>query len=470
MFYKALTVTVCAAAVAAGLTGPASAVASRPDFQLPFVCDGKVWRGETRANHSPRLAVDFNWGSGSDDQGEPVVASAGGTVVTAGPSGSGYGNYVIVGHGDGWSSLYAHLRGIAVQVGDRVRSGQRIGSVGMTGGTSSAPHLHYEQRRNGNDVAAVIDGFAVPYPAGGDWQGNFRSHNCGDDGPDIPADLSVSGVADEDGTLTVFARRDGHLETNNKSPDGQWGGWVSRGGNLASGPDAVLSAASNYHVVARGENGKVHYKRQNATGWGDWNTGFSDFDTPFAPAIVRIDNDTLMAFAVRASDKALMKRRFQAGSDGGWEDWTVLGDEKGFTSGPDAAVRDNGAIDIVIRGAGGFVKHAARRTDGTWTDFRPLGDLKSAPGAAPAVATRGNVIDILARGEHGAVWRNIHNDDGWSGWHLTALGRFNQGPDLVTDSRGGALLALGRDTDGRIVRAGWNPGEGWSDTLHIPAS
>ena len=82
--------------------------------------------------------------------GMPVHATAEGVVVTAEYSG-GYGNHVVIDHGYGHDTLYAHLSAIEVEVGDRVKRGALIGALGNTG-RSSGPHLHYEVHRNGQAV------------------------------------------------------------------------------------------------------------------------------------------------------------------------------------------------------------------------------------------------------------------------------------------------------------------------------
>jgi murein DD-endopeptidase MepM/ murein hydrolase activator NlpD len=84
------------------------------------------------------------------DMGEPVHATAAGTVSSAGWSG-GYGKMVEVDHGNGLATRYGHLSEIEVRVGDIIRIGQVVGRLGSTG-RSTGPHLHYETRVDGEAV------------------------------------------------------------------------------------------------------------------------------------------------------------------------------------------------------------------------------------------------------------------------------------------------------------------------------
>ena len=81
---------------------------------------------------------------------DPIVVVADGVVVFA-EWGGGYGNLVIVGHGTGWRSYYAHLEEIVVEVGQEVRQGELLGGAGSTG-YSTGPHLHFELRYQGRPV------------------------------------------------------------------------------------------------------------------------------------------------------------------------------------------------------------------------------------------------------------------------------------------------------------------------------
>ncbi len=123
---------------------------------------GYIWPCSSRRITSyfgPRPASATN-GIGSTNHGAidigavyystPVVASKAGTVTVATYS-SSYGNYVVINHGDGSTTLYAHMSVLTVSAGQWVSQGQKIGVTGSTG-NSTGPHLHFEIRIGGTRV------------------------------------------------------------------------------------------------------------------------------------------------------------------------------------------------------------------------------------------------------------------------------------------------------------------------------
>jgi murein DD-endopeptidase MepM/ murein hydrolase activator NlpD len=84
-------------------------------------------------------------------KGTPVFASGDGIVSRADNTASGFGNHIVIRHGFGYETLYAHLSRYKARVGQYVKRGDIIGYVGSTG-RSEAPHLHYEVHKNGDVV------------------------------------------------------------------------------------------------------------------------------------------------------------------------------------------------------------------------------------------------------------------------------------------------------------------------------
>jgi murein DD-endopeptidase MepM/ murein hydrolase activator NlpD len=87
-------------------------------------------------------------------QGTPIYATADGTVTTAGNTGNGYGNHVVIDHGYGYETLFGHMVRVKVSVGAIVKRGQVIGWVGSTG-KSTGPHCHYEVHKNGEKIDPI---------------------------------------------------------------------------------------------------------------------------------------------------------------------------------------------------------------------------------------------------------------------------------------------------------------------------
>ena len=99
-----------------------------------------------------RMHTGIDWAA---KLASPVIAAAPGRVLEAGWKGQ-YGKTVIIDHGGGLVTLYAHLHDIAVHAGDCVANGARIGGVGSTG-LASMVALHFEVQRNGT----AVDPFTV---------------------------------------------------------------------------------------------------------------------------------------------------------------------------------------------------------------------------------------------------------------------------------------------------------------------
>ncbi len=121
---------------------------NQPQGQLAWPTQGVLISGFGN-RHSPIFGTTM-FHSGIDianDTGTPVIAAASGQVIEASHMG-GYGNSIMVYHGGGMATFYAHLSSFAAAAGQQVKTGQIIGYIGTTGWTTG-PHLHFEVRVNG---------------------------------------------------------------------------------------------------------------------------------------------------------------------------------------------------------------------------------------------------------------------------------------------------------------------------------
>lgn len=166
-----------------------SAAQAIPNFKAPFGCN-QQW---TYSHHSAevRMALDFIRTDGGETNGSPVLASAAGTAYQRYEDG-GAGNYIVIDHGDGWTTYYFHLAAFSVGDGQYVEQGQQIGTTGSTG-NSSGPHIHYEQLYNGEGQHIHINGQPLGYP-GSYYEEYLTSDNCGGGGGDYNFTTWGSGV------------------------------------------------------------------------------------------------------------------------------------------------------------------------------------------------------------------------------------------------------------------------------------
>ena len=110
---------------------------------------------------------DFRLHAGLDfsaPTGTPIYATSDGVVQTAGFNTDGYGNKVVINHGYGFQTLYAHMVRVKARVGQSVKRGEVIGYIGSTG-KSTGPHLHYEVIKRGAKVDPVYYFFNDLTPA-----------------------------------------------------------------------------------------------------------------------------------------------------------------------------------------------------------------------------------------------------------------------------------------------------------------
>ncbi|MEU9034814.1 M23 family metallopeptidase [Streptomyces sp. NPDC048352] len=390
---RALTSATGLALAASGLVAFAASpsYAAGPGYQMPFSC-GQAWAGNTYSGHSPStLAID--WTHGSTTANQPVLASAEGTVSVAKTLSGSYGKYVVVDHGSGWKTLYAHLNDYDVSVGSHVARGQKIGIVGSTGNSTGA-HLHYEQQYNGAVKQSVFNG--TPFSMGS----TLTSKNCDDTTtPPAPAGQWRAQVAVESGGGIYHAVR---------NADRTWTGFGDVLGVTGEVPTGVRTTAE------AGVNGDTH--------------------------VLAVSNEGKLYHALRFADRS----------------WTGFGDVAGEAGTlanitQVAAVSSGTEVQVVVV-ADGKVYHTVRRANGTWAPFGAVGNPGAAPVTKVAMSQVGSDTQIVAV-SNGTLFHTVRHADGtWTSWGDASAETGVTGVDDVAVAGTGGDLQLVVTAEGGAKR------------------
>ena len=190
-----------------------------------------------------------------------------------------------------------------------------------------------------------------------------------------------------------------------------WSDWASLGGSLTSLPSPLLDCEGLLHVFVRGPDRALWHKRQLASYrsrqvvWDDWQCLGGVLAS--APSIPSVMNGVCLVEAiVRASDKAFWHRGQIAGHSIGvkWRDWEPLGGI--FASGPASVLNSDQMLEVFGRGADKGVWHKRQYTNVngsvSWTRWTPLGGLVS---TGPQVRmTRDGLLHVFVRGVDANIW------------------------------------------------------------------
>ena len=267
-----------------------------PHYEMPFPC-GQQWTGTTRSSHRPsQMSIDFNR---PGDLGDLLVSAAPGVVTRVADTGStSYGRYVVVDHGDGHSTLYAHLKSVWTTLGQQVDQGSVIGLVGESGGVTGA-HLHFEERLDNSVQQPAFHGAAFLFgttgasancpdvPLAGDWDNDqidevavFRRASAG----------GVFRLARPDGTVEAirFGRGSDAPVAGDWNGDGQTDVGVRRPGRStfllrgADGTSTSLRLGRRTDVPVTGD-----WNGDRITDVGVWRPGVATFHLLLAPGVVQ---------------------------------------------------------------------------------------------------------------------------------------------------------------------------------------
>ncbi|MCX4528173.1 MULTISPECIES: M23 family metallopeptidase [unclassified Streptomyces] len=427
--------------------------AAGPTYQMPFGC-GQSWLGSTRAGHSPStLAID--WTHGGSTHGQPVLASADGTISIAdtltNSDGSyrSYGKYVVIDHGGGWKTLYAHLDDYNVTEGARISRGQQIGHVGNTGNSSGA-HLHYEQKYDGQVKQATFNG--SPFNTG-----NLTSKNC-DTAPEQPP------AAPKQWRAQVAVESGGGIYHGVRNADRTWtafGDVESQGGEVPTGVRSISESGidGDTHVLAVSNEGKLYHTIRFADqSWG----GFRDVHAVAGPLtnVTQVTSASIggdLHVAVVADGSVYHTIRYANGT------WALFGkvDQPAGGAVTKVAIAGSGSNLQMAALTGGVLQHTVRKADGSWTAW---GNVSVETGAAAAGITSIDDVALASTGAgdlqlvvaanggtkqfHGARYGN----GTWTGFN--DLGSVVSGvtvTDVAAAQVDGEMQAAFVATDGRIL-------------------
>ncbi|MFS8104437.1 VCBS repeat domain-containing M23 family metallopeptidase [Lentzea alba] len=412
---------------------PTAAQAAAPALELPFIC-GTSWKGDSGSSNAHKnKEIDFNMSgtSGDGDLGEPVLAAAAGTLRWEGGETSDYGNYLEIDHGDGWTTLYAHLDKKSVHNGAVVRQGQVIGTVGNTDGNSPgiSAHLHFELRDRGSGQGwpefirpASFHGDPFDYATGTE---TYVSQNCGTlnkAAKSINGDKYDDAIGvDAEGVAWIYHGRSGGGFSAAVRLGGGWGSFSRIAVNDSNGDGwADLFAV---------KDGTLHYwhNRGNATfaaaqevgpGWAAFEyISFVDINADNKTDILARDGGKMYVYTGQGSGA------FSARSLLG-EGWAGLARHSGGDADADGdgdiwATNSSGELFFWRKDSGGY--STAAQVGSGWNGFRQLvamdvnGDSKS---DLVAIRTSDNTLWQWLGGGAGTFGKAVQIGSGWSGFEL----------------------------------------------------
>ncbi|MCZ2804339.1 peptidoglycan DD-metalloendopeptidase family protein [Modestobacter sp. VKM Ac-2983] len=385
------------------------------------------------------------------DAGRSIGAAASGTVVERRFS-SSWGNTIVLDHGNGWRTRYAHMSSMTLTIGQTVQRGGQVGLVGNTG-DSFGNHLHWELSRNGA-TSSLMNAY-------------FTCDKVVTAGTAIPLDIDGLGDAttaplDANPAAVVYGSE---MDVFNTRPNGTMGkgtwfgfdfaGFSDFGGEgLGLGNPSAVDFNGELSVFAIGADGTLFKKTWNGSTWSVWSP-LNDGGPRLVgqPSALKYGENELSVFA-RGTDGAIYKTTWN-GSHWSWPG--VFSPDYGFVSDP-SAVQYNGELSVFSTGGDGHV-YKSTWNGSSWSRFSDL-----APGGGmvgnPHAIQYGSELSVFSRGADARIYKNTWNGSSWSGFGpLGNVVGFASDPFAVEYN--GELTVLARGNDGSIYKWSWFP---WSQT------
>jgi len=270
------------------------------------------------------------------------------------------------------------------------------------------------------------------------------------------------------GQVTVFARSTTGSMVVSELSGGSFTPWQSLGGYLDSGPGAVGRSPQNTDSFVRGGDGALYQQSFMPDGkWSGWiRLGHSMLS---APAVSLRKGSGILDLFWRGADNGIEAKSWVPNQ--GWTDVNATQLDPGLTASAPAAVsRNNGQVDVIVRGTNDRVFLNAYNGAG-WSGWGEIPGGMTTTDAPAAIVRTLNTIDVMVRAGNGEIRWITWDGAAWSGWR-TVPGAVESAPAVVSDNgsrmwlfarRGGDLVYNVYD-NGRGPQNGW---DGWKE-LHPP--
>jgi hypothetical protein len=446
---------------------PASAAAA-PALELPFKCNTS-WTGNSGDSNAHRNnEIDFNLASGEDDRGEPVLAAAAGTIRWEGGEGSDYGNFLEIDHGNGYSTLYAHLDDKLANSGEAVKQGEQIGTVGNTDDTPDlSPHLHFEFRNRGSGQdypeyirPASFHGNPFDYETG---EETFVSQNCGAAAPTTLPGLSV--ISRAVGSLDVFAVTNDYRLKWRTYVNERWTCWSSLPSNARiKGDPAAVATNGRIDVFAQGTDNRLKKITWTTAGnWGNWGD-LGEYTITSSPAVTSRSSGGVDVFVKSAANKIVYRNYSTADENWAGTSWADIGLNAG-------SITATSAPAVVASADGARMNVLARHTDGSlltlmWTKAFGWYNWVDRGGdiiGRPAASTRaGNSIDIFLRDHDNSLIHRFSPDgDNYTSHPPTDFGGYLTTSPTSVSWNNQRIDIFSRNVNADLIQKAWTPAEDW---------
>jgi murein DD-endopeptidase MepM/ murein hydrolase activator NlpD len=388
---------------------------------------------------------------------EAVLAAAPGVVGFAGWDSSGFGNTILIGHLNGFTTRYAHLSQVWVGQGQEVGRGQQIGISGSTG-RSTGPHLHFGVYQT--SPWAALDPWGWTGSGADPWayeHGDlWLTGNPHDPAPDAPTNVTAAAGIDSIAVSWSAPTFDGGSRISSYTVQSTPGGLsasMSAGQTEVTFGGVTPGIAYTFTVTAVNP------------------AGSSPPSPPSRPVGARPASGPANGYSSVLVNQDGHLEAFYRQADGTvvhswqprWGIWHVLGSGPAMQTAPVAGLNVDGRAEAVAVGYEGVVYHTWQPAWPAWTSLAPLPSGVTFAGQPALTRNFDWRLEVFVRGSDGGYWHawQLFAGGGWSGWSSLG-GSFASDPTVAENAGDGHLEVFGRSAAGSVLHTWFSLGQGWS--------